>query len=209
MKRSLEWNAYADDDTDDFLWLYPIEHLNDVETLSSTESRIEERIQKEHWDAGSDLHESVDHSEEFVVRDEPSLSRLPPDLDSWTWQFCEFRLYYTSGGYGGSDTNVCKLWRNYRAVFPPEDTGTRYRLCSTVGPLGRRSANNEIKKRIPPGLSVHRSRRSFGSMSERSKSGGFALIQRCRFRESPLVQNPISLARTLFLIAVKRLRGNY
>jgi hypothetical protein len=185
MKRSLEWNAYADDDTDDFLWLYPIEHLNDVETLSSTASRIEERIQKEHWDAGSDLHDSVDHSEEFVVRDEPSLSRLPPDLDSWTWQFCEFRLYYTSGGYGGSDTNVRKL------------------------PRGRRSANNEIKKRIPPGLSVHRSRRSFGSMSERSKSGGFALIQRCRFRESPLVQNPISLARTLFLIAVKRLRGNY
>jgi hypothetical protein len=133
---NLKWNTYADDDTYNFLWLCPIEHLHDVETLSSTESRIEERIQKKHWDAGSDLHDSVDHSEEFVVRDEPSLSRLPPDLDSWTRQFCEFRLY-TSGGYGGSDAKVRELWRNYRAVFPPKDTGTRYRILRALIGLER------------------------------------------------------------------------
>lgn len=133
----LRWNAYADDDTYNFLWLHPFEHLNDIETLSSTESQIDERIKKEHWDAGRDLHNSVDHTEEFIIRDEPSLSRLPTDLDGWTRQSCEFRVYYTSGGYGGSDAKVRELWRKYRAAFPPKDTDSRYRILRVLIGLER------------------------------------------------------------------------
>ena len=133
----LRWNAYADDDTYDFFWLYPIEHLSDIETLSSAESEIDERIQKKHWDAGADLRDSVDHSEEFVIRDEPSLSRLPADLDGWTRQSCEFRLYYTSGGYGGSDAEVRELWRKYYSAFPEKDTDLHYRVLRVLIGLER------------------------------------------------------------------------
>src|SRR5215470_2637595 len=35
----LRWTAYADDTTHTYLWLYPIEHLNDIEELSRAESR--------------------------------------------------------------------------------------------------------------------------------------------------------------------------
>ena len=133
----LRWNAYADDDSYNFLWLYPIEHLNDIETLASAESRIDERIRKERWDAGSDLHNSVDHSEEFVIRDEPSLSRLPADLEAWSQQSCEFRLFYASGGYGGSDANVRELWRKYQAAFPPKDAESHYRILRVLIGLER------------------------------------------------------------------------
>ena len=129
--------AYGDEDTYSFLWLHPIEHLNDIETLSSVESQIDERIRREHWDAGGDLHDSVDHSEEFVIRDEPSLSRLPADLEGWTRQSCEFRLYYTSGGYGGSDAQVREVWRRYRAAFPPKNADSRYRILRVLIGLER------------------------------------------------------------------------
>jgi hypothetical protein len=38
-----------------------IEHLNDIEELSKTESQLDERIRAEGWNAGSDLHYAVDH----------------------------------------------------------------------------------------------------------------------------------------------------
>lgn len=132
----LQWSAYAND-TYDYLWLYPIEHLNDIEALSSAESRVGERAEKEHWNTGSDLHQSVDHSEEFVMRDEPSLSRMPENLGEWASQACEFRLYYTYGGYGGSDSQVRENWRRYMAAIPIEEPGSRYRVLRVLIGLER------------------------------------------------------------------------
>ncbi len=97
-----------------------IGHLNDIEDLAHTYSQLTQRIETEHRNAGSDLHFATDHTQEFVIRDEPSLSRLPNDMDVWTHQSCEFQLYYTVGGDGGSDSEVRKALTN-RAAFPQTD----------------------------------------------------------------------------------------
>lgn len=133
----LRWNAYAEEAAHRYLWLYPIGHLNDIEELSKAQSQLDDRIKAEHWDAGSDLHYSVDYTEEFVIRDEPSLSRLPADADAWTRQDCEFELYYTSGGYGGSDSEVRELWRKYLDAFPQNASGTHYRILRVLIGLQR------------------------------------------------------------------------
>jgi hypothetical protein len=133
----LRWTAYADDTTHTFLWLYPIDHLNDIEALSKTESQLEERIKAEGWNAGSDLHDVVDHTREFVIRDEPSLSRLPSDPEAWTRQNCEFQLYYTFGGYGGSDSEVRGLWREYLGAFPQQAGSPYYRMLRVLIGLER------------------------------------------------------------------------
>ena len=127
----LRWTAYADDTAHTYLWLYPIEHLNDIEELSKAESELDERIRAERWNAGADLHDAVDHTQEFVIRDEPSLSRLPSDPEAWTHQDCAFQLYYTFGGYGGSDSEVRHLWRNTLVHFPrrPAPLTTGYSAC--------------------------------------------------------------------------------
>lgn len=133
----LRWNAYAEDATHTYLWLYPIEHLSDIEELSEAQSQLDKRIKAEHWDAGSDLHYSVEYTEEFVIRDEPSLSRLPADREAWTHQNCEFQLYYTSGGYGGSDSEVRELWRKYLDAFPQQANHSYYRILRVLIGLQR------------------------------------------------------------------------
>ncbi|MGD0975691.1 MAG: hypothetical protein ABR866_16505 [Candidatus Korobacteraceae bacterium] len=133
----LRWTAYADEDTFTFLWLHPIEHLNDIEELSKAESQLDVRIRAEGWNAGSDLHYAVDHTQEFVIRDEPSLSRLPADAEAWTHQDCEFQLYYTSGGYGGSDSEVRELRRKYLSAFPQKANHPYYRILRVLIGLER------------------------------------------------------------------------
>lgn len=133
----MHWSAYRDENTFRFLWLYPIEQLNDIEELSKIESALNERINTEKWEAGADLHYAVDHTEEFVMRDEPSLSRLPSAPEVWSHQFCEFQLYYTSGGYGGSDSDVRELWRKYLGTFPKGADRTYYRVLRVLIGLER------------------------------------------------------------------------
>ena len=133
----LRWTAYADDTTHTYLWLYSIDHLNDIEELSKAESQLDERIRAEGWNAGSDLHYAVDHTQEFVIRDEPSLSRLPSDPEAWTHQNCEFQLYYTFGGYGGSDSEVRGLWREYLGAFPQTASFSYYRILRVLIGLER------------------------------------------------------------------------
>jgi hypothetical protein len=133
----LRWMAYTDEANYNSLWLYPIDHLNDIEDLSKAESQLDERITAEGWSAGSDLHDAVDHTEEFVILDELSLSHLPADLDAWTHQDCEFQLYYTSGGYGGSDSQVRELWRSYLSAFPQNSTRPYFRVLRVLIGLER------------------------------------------------------------------------
>lgn len=133
----LRWSMYEDDSSFSLLWLHPIEHLNDIEELSKLESQLDERIKAEKWNAGSDLHDAVDYTQEFVIRDEPALSRLPEDLEAWTHQNCQFRLYYTFGGYGGSDSQVRELWQKYLTAFPREENHSYYRILRVLIGLER------------------------------------------------------------------------
>jgi hypothetical protein len=70
----------------------------------------------------------VDHTQEFVIRDEPSLSQLPAHRETATHQDREFRLYYTSEGYGGGDLEVCEFGRKYLSEFPKEENRSNYRM---------------------------------------------------------------------------------
>ena len=159
-------------------------------------------IRKEHWNVGNDLHESVDHSDEFVIRDESSLSRMPPDLNAWASQNCEFRLYYAYGGYGGSDSKVREFWQRYRAAIPMQETASGYRILRVLIGLERplwvaehcRSSWEEIDRqkeheREVSGAGGAQPLPRFWNTHGRRKFGDSGLTLRCRIRRLRHVRN--------------------
>lgn len=166
----LRWNAYAEDATHTYLWLYPIEHLSDIEELSEAQSQLDKRIKAEHWDAGSDLHYSVEYTEEFVIRDEPSLSRRPtgrPGLTKIASSSSTTPPADTAGAIRRSvnfGENTSMHFRKRPTTRTTEYCGflsacnARYGWCSTVAFPGNRSEIGSPKKQSKLARSVPRRR---------------------------------------------------